>query len=71
MYVQKTNADSNFYLLIILITTLMNKKRKTEHESSLKKEPEYGNPEYTSEEDIYSKSKKILFDEEGRDTSQN
>jgi hypothetical protein len=47
----------------------MNKKRKPGSEPPLRKVeiPQYGNPEYTSEEDIYSKEKKESLNEESSD----
>ena len=49
----------------------MGKKRKPEPEQPLRKVeiPQYGNPEYTPEEDIYSKEKKELLNEEGSDAN--
>jgi hypothetical protein len=51
----------------------MNKKRNPEPESPLKKVeiPQYGDPEYASEEDIYSKDKKVLFNEDSSDANIN
>jgi len=47
----------------------MNKKKKPAPEPPLRKVeiPQYGNPEYTPEEDIYSKEKKESLNEEGSD----
>jgi len=51
----------------------MNKKRKPEPESPLRKVeiPQYGDPEYPPEEDIYSKEKKELFNDDGIDDNNN
>ena len=51
----------------------MTKKRKQEPEPPLRKVeiPQYGDPEYSPEEDIYSKEKKESFNEEGSDADIN
>jgi hypothetical protein len=43
----------------------MNSKRKTKDETVVKAPIVYGDPEYTAEEDIYSKANKVVFREEG------
>ena len=47
----------------------MSKKRKPGSEPELKETPGYGNPEYNSEEDVYSKEEKVPFIEEGSDAT--
>jgi hypothetical protein len=45
----------------------MNKKRKPDSEPLPEQRTTYGNPEYSADDDIYSKEKKIAFIEEGTD----
>src|SRR5687767_8864459 len=47
----------------------MNKKRKPGSDPEIKTTPGYGNPEYNSEDDIYSKEEKVPFIEEGSDAT--
>jgi len=42
----------------------MSKKIKKEPDARNTKSPEYGNPEYDANEDIYSRSEKLLFKED-------
>jgi hypothetical protein len=49
----------------------MAKKKKPGSESPLAKVPQYGNPAYSSEEDIYIRDKKVSLDEEGNDANKN
>ena len=47
----------------------MNKKKKPGSDPEIKKAPGYGNPEYSPEEDIYSKEERLPFIEEGSDAT--
>ena len=49
----------------------MNKKRKQRSDPEFQRPPAYGNPEYNSGEDIYSREEKLPFIEEGSDATIN